>query len=301
MLDSNRIQQGEQEDKENTSKINQLTMEDTTFNKIKIATLNLCLGIQAKKNLIKETIKTEKIDILCMQEIEVKNNLDCNLLSFPGYSIEVEKNTKTARVGFYINNKVNYLRRKDLEGDDSNLIIIDLEGDTKARIINIYRSFTPQHNLSQRDKFRYQLGLIRTAFTRSAIILGDFNLDWNKHYDMSYSHSNYFHDMEELLGDLDLIQTVNFNTWSRTINNVVKVSILDHVHLVDPYVISYLTKTWTSFSDHCLVSFMLDHKKTETKTSWRRDWRRYTKEDLNTMLKLVVFSLFTWQIYVIYK
>ena len=110
-------------------------MEDTTFNKIKIATLNLCLGIQAKKNLIKETIKTEKIDILCMQEIEVKNNLDCNLLSFPGYSIEVEKNTKTARVGFYINNKVNYLRRKDLEGDDSNLIIIDLEGDTKARII----------------------------------------------------------------------------------------------------------------------------------------------------------------------
>ena len=143
-----------------------------------------------------------------MQEIQINNDLDCNLLSFPGYSIEVEKNTKTARVGFYINNKVNYLRRKDLEGDDSNLIIIDLEGDTKARIINIYRSFTQQHNLSQRDKFRYQLGLIRTAFTRSTIILGDFNLDWNKHYDMSYSHSNYFHDMEELLGDLDLIQTV---------------------------------------------------------------------------------------------
>ena len=38
----------------------------------------------------------------------------------------MEKNTKTARVGFYINNKVNYLRRKDLDGDDSNLIIVDI-------------------------------------------------------------------------------------------------------------------------------------------------------------------------------
>ena len=53
---------------------NKLKME------IKIATLNLCLGLQNKKNLIKETILNEKINILCMQETEINKNLDHNLL-----------------------------------------------------------------------------------------------------------------------------------------------------------------------------------------------------------------------------
>ena len=75
---------------------------------IKIASLNLCLGLQSKKNLVKETILHDKIDILCMQETEININLDHNLLSFPGYSIEVEKNSQNATVAFYINNSINY-------------------------------------------------------------------------------------------------------------------------------------------------------------------------------------------------
>ena len=46
-------------------------------------------------NLIKETILPEKIDILCMQETEINKNLDHNLLSFPGFTIETENNTST--------------------------------------------------------------------------------------------------------------------------------------------------------------------------------------------------------------
>ena len=38
-----------------------------------------------------------------MQETEINANLDHNLLSFPGYSIEVEQNTQNARVAFYFN------------------------------------------------------------------------------------------------------------------------------------------------------------------------------------------------------
>ena len=38
---------------------------------IKIGTLNLCLGLQSKKELVKQTILLEKIDILCMQETEL--------------------------------------------------------------------------------------------------------------------------------------------------------------------------------------------------------------------------------------
>ena len=96
--------------------------------KIKIATLNLCNGLQQKKNLVKELITHEQIDILCMQETQINFNIDHSLLSFPGYIIETEKNSLTSRTGMYINNKVMYTRRQDLEGQDSHLVIIDLAG-----------------------------------------------------------------------------------------------------------------------------------------------------------------------------
>ena len=196
---------------------------------IKIATLNLCLGLQSKKNIVKETIIDEKIDILSMQETEINPNLNHNLLSFPGYVIETETNSECARVAFYISTRINYVRRRDLEGNDSNIIVIDLEGDKKWRLINVYRSFAPQHNVTQRDKFVYQLGLVKQAFTTSSILLGDFNLDWQRRHDVSYSHKNYFSDMENLLGTLNLNQLVNFTTWTRTINGEVKQSTLDHI------------------------------------------------------------------------
>ena len=48
------------------------------------SSLNLCQGLQLKKNLVKELIKHEQIDVLCMQETQINFNIDHNLLSFPG-------------------------------------------------------------------------------------------------------------------------------------------------------------------------------------------------------------------------
>ena len=66
---------------------------------VKIATLNLCLGLQNKKSLVKQIILQEKIDILCLQETELNINLNQNLLSFPGYCYESENNPVLSRVG----------------------------------------------------------------------------------------------------------------------------------------------------------------------------------------------------------
>ena len=60
----------------------------TTKMSYNIATLNLCLGLPNKKNLVKEIIINEKIDILCLQETELRINFDHNLLSFPGVNYE---------------------------------------------------------------------------------------------------------------------------------------------------------------------------------------------------------------------
>ena len=43
---------------------------------IKIATLNLCLGLKNKKLLVKKLLEENDIDILCMQETEVRKDID---------------------------------------------------------------------------------------------------------------------------------------------------------------------------------------------------------------------------------
>ena len=83
----------------------------------------------------------ENINILCMQETEINKDLDHNLLSFPGYAIETEKNNTLSRVAVYLDNRISYIRRLDFEGINSNLLILDLVGSNPVQLINVYKSF----------------------------------------------------------------------------------------------------------------------------------------------------------------
>jgi exonuclease III len=53
----------------------------------KIATWNLCLGLQGKKIAVKEEILRNKIDICCMQETDIKVDFPTNIRTFPGYEL----------------------------------------------------------------------------------------------------------------------------------------------------------------------------------------------------------------------
>ena len=159
-------------------------------------------------------------------------------------------NSAFSRVAIYINNSIDYIRREDLEGIDSNLMIIDLAGINKIRIINVYRSFSPQHYIGQRDKFNTQLLLIKAAITLSTLILGDFNLDWSRRFDASYAYFNYFEDLDLHLGEFGLNQMVSKPTWAQTINGIFKDSILDHIYLSNPLSIGEVIYSWQSFTDH---------------------------------------------------
>ena len=59
---------------------------------IKIGTLNLCLGLTNKKDLVKKIIIEKKLDILCLQETEMEINIDHYLMSFGGFFFESESN-----------------------------------------------------------------------------------------------------------------------------------------------------------------------------------------------------------------
>ena len=64
--------------------------------------------------------------------------------------------------------------------------------------------------------------------------MGDFNLDYNKVYDDNYSYKNLFDDFEDRLSMFNLVQMVNFVTWSRMVGPTVRSSILDHLNDLIP-------------------------------------------------------------------
>ena len=49
---------------------------------MKIGTLNLCLGLKNKKEEVKHLIKTNNIDILCLQETELEKDYPVEILTF---------------------------------------------------------------------------------------------------------------------------------------------------------------------------------------------------------------------------
>ena len=56
----------------------------------------------------------------------------------------------------FVNNNVIYTRMHQLEGIDSHIVIIDIVNScTIKRMVNCYRCFNPQGNISACEKFIY--------------------------------------------------------------------------------------------------------------------------------------------------
>ena len=49
------------------------------------------------------------------------------------------------------------------------------------------------------------------------MVVEDFNLDFAKRHDNNYARKNFFDDFENKLGNYNLVQIVNFPTWSRIV------------------------------------------------------------------------------------
>ena len=259
---------------------------------IKIATLNLCLGLKNKKLDVENLMSENDTNILCLQEVEVEKNFDSEVLKIKNFQFELEANTLKSRTGICISNSVSDRRMRQLEGIDSNLIVIDIVNSRSVkRIINVYRSFNPQGNVNARMKFKCQLELIKHAMIESCVVIGDFNIDYTRIYDDNYGRKTLFEDFDEVLSDCKLVQIVNFNTWSRLVGNILKTSILDHIYIRDPTVISNLKFINLFFGDHKLIEFTVNAKKTEAVILKRRDWRFYSKEILNEKLATINWSI----------
>ena len=127
---------------------------------VKLSTWNICLGLKNKKDLVIETLRREKIDICCLQEVDIEANYPKEILSSKDYKLECEDNEKKSRTGIYVKNNIDYVRKTDLEGVNNGLVIIDFKSLKNYRLINLYRVFNPQNGRTQTENFLNQLQLI---------------------------------------------------------------------------------------------------------------------------------------------
>ena len=141
--------------------------------------------------------------------------------------------------------------------------------------------------LSARDLFTRQLDLIKLAFNSSTVLMGDFNLDYNKRFDVNYQRENLFELFENKLGDLNLLQLVNFDTWSHLVGLVLRSSLLDHIYVNNINLVKLISHIKPCFGDHELIIAHCCIIKPQQKITQRRDWQHYSKEKLVEMLSYV--------------
>ena len=247
---------------------------------MKLATWNVCLGLTTKKDHVANLMRKFNLDICCLQETEIPNGFPIKELSLKDYSIEIENNDSKARVCTYIKNGIAYKRRNDLEGCNNHLVIIDLMLNKPYRLINLYRVFSPQNNVTQKDFFTNQLQCITNANCKNLIISGDMNLDDSKRNDIGYHNKNLFDLLLEAFEPLNLIQLTTFYTWSRMINNVLKNSILDHVYTNNVTLIKNILPKDPIGGDHLIVTFEIEETKAIGTFEFKRNWKLYSKDKL---------------------
>ena len=261
---------------------------------VKLSTWNICLGLKNKKDLVIETLRREKIDICCLQEVDIEANYPKEILSSKDYKLECGDNEKKSRAGIYVNNNIDYVRKTDLEGVNNGLVIIDFKSLKNYRLINLYRVFNPQNGRTQTENFLNQLQLIKNAITqdssKNVILTGDFNLDDSKKFSIDYQNHNLYNHLVEILEPLGLVQLIDFPTWERITVNGVKNSILDHLYVKDCTLISNITSLKPNFGDHLLLTFCLQGIEPSDEVILKRNWQNYSKELLINNLKDMYFS-----------
>ena len=82
-----------------------------------------------------------------------------------------------------------------------------------------------------------------------------------------------------------MIQLINQPTWSRIVNNTLRESIIDHIYVQDPTVVTDINLKTPLFGDHKLVIFNITGNHVPPLQTIKRKWTHYSKENLINSLK----------------
>ena len=117
---------------------------------LKVCTWNVCLGAKYKKHHIAGLLREHNIDVLCIQEAEIKPNDDISLLDIQGYTVEIEEGIQMEkrRTMLYIKNSNRYVRQIQTEKPGAHIMLLKIECENKLVChSSIYRTY----ELSRRE------------------------------------------------------------------------------------------------------------------------------------------------------
>ena len=146
----------------------------------------------------------------------------------------------------------------------------------------MYRSFRPPGNISPDSFFDSQISLISKALTNNTCLLGDFNLDARMSNVPEYHRKIPLEKLGNFALNANLVQLVKECTWSRTINGILKESLLDHIYVNKPENVRKVSYFVPTLGDHKLVAIELVVKAPLNETLlYKRDWSKYDPNLIN--------------------
>jgi hypothetical protein len=131
------------------------------------------------------------------------------------------------------------------------------------------------------------------AAQENVIIMRDINFDYNKRTDNSYHHRRLYDKWLSFEGECQLVQLVDFTTWSRTCRGQLKQSTLDQVLTNNYSLIESIEEGNSGISDHTpvIVTLTICKKKEENVKLWARDWKNYSPALLQEKLSLMDWNI----------
>ena len=83
--------------------------------------------------------------------------------------------------------------------------------------------------------------------------MGDFNLDAEMELRSDYVYKLPFRLLSDFKTENNLVQLIDFKTWTQTINGVRKGSTLDHIYPGDTALVNEVNFKIPTFGDHFLI------------------------------------------------
>ena len=149
------------------------TLEGILNRGLTISHLNV-RSLRNKVDQISQYLSSNSIDLFSMSETWLDENVSLNL-SVHGYSLErKDRNYQGGGVGCYIKSSISYVRRRDLECDDLEVMWIEIKSPNSRPwlVAIVYR--TPSSNAAFFSNFESNVENVY-AISHNLILIGDFN------------------------------------------------------------------------------------------------------------------------------
>jgi len=248
-------------------------------------------GLQFKLDYIKYTIKTLCPYILFVSESEILINDDLKVYSIENYNLLTSGtlNLGKSRVCAYVREGVGYKRMTNVESNTVDVIALELEN---FIIVGIYKPF--KQTVPTIDNLDGLLESLRNIGISSKKVLvgGDFNVDWLKESSNKDKLSNW-------ASELNLVQSINEITRQRIValtdSYRLEESCIDHLFVSDKSMVDWTSIRRAQPSDHHMIQALVPFKRPpEKRKIWIRDWRDYSKKDLECFIKVALENYRFW-------